>query len=203
MTTARKIAANRQNARHSTGPKTINGKAKSRYNALKSGIYARARLLPGEDGKAYERLSRRLHKRYAPADPVEELLVDQMLGHIWRIGRLERAERAFLQELIEPHTHSMNPRSGTKILRVPQVGNGQFEGQGMNQVLNANHNDEDASHASCLDTAILEAAIPSHESHALVRLGAQRRAHVQDLLALEILLKTTWRKSFEQFCSNA
>ena len=101
MTSLAKIAANRSNARKSTGPKTANGKSRSRFNAVKSGIYAVHRPLLGEDQKAYRRLSRRLRKRYQPRDPVEELLVDQILGHIWRIGRLERAEKAYLQAIHE------------------------------------------------------------------------------------------------------
>ncbi len=36
----RKIAANRQNALKSTGPKTPQGKAYSRTNALKHGLFA-------------------------------------------------------------------------------------------------------------------------------------------------------------------
>ncbi len=39
--TARKIEANRRNALKSTGPRTENGKKKSRYNALKHGILAK------------------------------------------------------------------------------------------------------------------------------------------------------------------
>ena len=39
MTSERKIAANRQNARRSTGPRTDRGKARARRNALeKAGI---------------------------------------------------------------------------------------------------------------------------------------------------------------------
>ncbi len=40
--TARKIEANRRNALKSTGPRTENGKKKSRYNALKHGVPAGA-----------------------------------------------------------------------------------------------------------------------------------------------------------------
>jgi hypothetical protein len=38
MTTAKKIEANRRNAVHSTGPRTMAGKARSRRNALKHGL---------------------------------------------------------------------------------------------------------------------------------------------------------------------
>lgn len=42
----RKIAANRRNARKSTGPRTSAGKARARLNALKAGDLARACLSP-------------------------------------------------------------------------------------------------------------------------------------------------------------
>ena len=38
MTSERKIQANRQNARASTGPKTANGRARSAQNALRHGL---------------------------------------------------------------------------------------------------------------------------------------------------------------------
>ena len=42
MTTERQRQANRQNSRHSTGPKTAEGKAASRANATKHGLSGRA-----------------------------------------------------------------------------------------------------------------------------------------------------------------
>jgi hypothetical protein len=41
--------ANRQNAQHSTGPVTPEGKAAVRLNALTYGLRARSLLIPGED----------------------------------------------------------------------------------------------------------------------------------------------------------
>ena len=50
----RKIASNRANASHSTGPRTPAGKAKTRMNALKHGLRAEQVVIPGEDPKAFE-----------------------------------------------------------------------------------------------------------------------------------------------------
>ena len=44
----RKIEANRANAEKSTGPKTAEGKAMSRMNAIKHGILSREVVLRGE-----------------------------------------------------------------------------------------------------------------------------------------------------------
>ena len=38
MTSPRKIAANRRNAQYSTGPRTPNGKGRSKHNALRHGL---------------------------------------------------------------------------------------------------------------------------------------------------------------------
>ena len=40
-TSAKKVAANRANAQHSTGPRTKRGKDRSKFNALKHGLYAK------------------------------------------------------------------------------------------------------------------------------------------------------------------
>jgi hypothetical protein len=57
MATQRQIEANRKNAKRSTGPKTTDGKAKVKYNALKHGLLADAALLPDEDEAAFCELS--------------------------------------------------------------------------------------------------------------------------------------------------
>ena len=49
MTSEKKIEANRQNERKSTGPKSPEGKAAVRLNALKHGLLSQQVLLPGED----------------------------------------------------------------------------------------------------------------------------------------------------------
>ena len=54
MTSDKQADANRRNARKSTGPKTPEGKAAVRLNALKHGLLANDVLLPGEDESALE-----------------------------------------------------------------------------------------------------------------------------------------------------
>jgi hypothetical protein len=49
MATPAQIAANRANAQKSTGPRTAEGKAASRLNALKHGLDAESLIIPGED----------------------------------------------------------------------------------------------------------------------------------------------------------
>jgi hypothetical protein len=94
VTSERQKAANQANARHSTGPKTLEGKAVIRLNALKHGLLAREVVLPGEDADAFEDLWNRVRADLSPMGPIEELLVDRIVNAMWRLGRLARAETA-------------------------------------------------------------------------------------------------------------
>ena len=57
MATEAQIAANIENAKKSTGPRTNEGKERSRMNALDHGLTARLALLPDEDPASF-RLAR-------------------------------------------------------------------------------------------------------------------------------------------------
>jgi len=94
VTSERQKAANQANARHSTGPKTMEGKAMIRLNALKHGLLAREVVLPGEDADAFEELWNRVRADLSPVGPIEEFLVDRVANIMWRLQRLARAETA-------------------------------------------------------------------------------------------------------------
>src|SRR5918997_7079192 len=92
MSSARKAAANRQNALKSTGPKTPDGKAAVRLNALRHGLLSEEILLPGEDGEALRELAERLRAELQPVGELESILVDRITSLLWRLRRLERVE---------------------------------------------------------------------------------------------------------------
>ena len=73
----RKIEANRRNAARSTGPKSSEGKEKSRRNGCKHGLAA-AVVVPVEEAKALETAIAAWSKQIEPADLAEEALVHQM-----------------------------------------------------------------------------------------------------------------------------
>jgi hypothetical protein len=205
MTSQRKISANRHNAQRSTGPKSARGKARSRYNAVKWGIYWLNRPLTKEDNAAYQRLTRRLLRRYAPSDPVEELIVDQILGHIWRINRLERAERAYLEKIQE--TRCKRAVKFQSFRRPPAKQDSEHSDSSVRaQAL------RDAVYfptCACsqpnisddLDGTFLEAAIDRHETQPLVALAAERSAHLQEILWLQKKLELDRKSSFNHFVS--
>ena len=92
MTSEKKAEANRQNALKSTGPKTPEGKAAVRLNALKHGLRSEEILLPGEDEEALRELGERLRDELQPVGELENLLVDRIISAYWRLRRLGRVE---------------------------------------------------------------------------------------------------------------
>ena len=92
MTSDKKAEANRQNALKSTGPKTPEGKAAVRLNALKHGLLSQEILLPGEDEEALRELGERLRDELQPVGELENLLVDRIIASYWRLRRLGRVE---------------------------------------------------------------------------------------------------------------
>ena len=92
MTSEDKIEANRRNALKSTGPKTPEGKAAVRLNAVRHGLLSTEVLLPGEDGEALRGLGERLGAELQPVGELENLLVDRVVAAVWRLRRLGRVE---------------------------------------------------------------------------------------------------------------
>jgi len=92
----KQIEANRRNAQKSTGPKTSNGRAVSKMNALKHGILSKEAVVHGRCIKESDREFAALHQRFwealMPVGPVEEMLVDQIVTAHWRLRRAMKAE---------------------------------------------------------------------------------------------------------------
>jgi hypothetical protein len=92
MTSDKRAQANRQNALKSTGPKTPEGKAAVRLNAMKHGLLSREVLLPGEDEAALKELGEHLRAELQPVGELESLLVERIVSSYWRLRRLGRVE---------------------------------------------------------------------------------------------------------------
>jgi hypothetical protein len=92
MTSDKKAQANRRNALKSTGPKTPEGKAAVRLNALKHGLRSEEILLPGEDEEALRELDEYLRAELQPVGELENLLLDRIIASYWRLKRLGRVE---------------------------------------------------------------------------------------------------------------
>ena len=83
MATPNQIAANKQNAQKSTGPKSDEGKAKSSLNRLSHGLTSNATIVPGEDPEEFIALLYDLMGEFDPATPTEQILVEKMALNQW------------------------------------------------------------------------------------------------------------------------
>ena len=100
MASEQRIRANRENALRSTGPRTDEGKAAVRFNALKHGLLAEAALLPNEDGAELQRLIESVHAELGPVGEVETQLTDRIVSCLWRLRRVIRVEAGlFVKEM--------------------------------------------------------------------------------------------------------
>jgi hypothetical protein len=107
MSTAAQILANRQNAAHSTGPKSPEGKQISGRNATRHGLTGVFNVLPHENSEDFNDLAARLRDEFQPEGESEDFLVDQMIQSRCRLLRIQRLEAlAFEQILTEPGSSS-------------------------------------------------------------------------------------------------
>src|SRR5437588_6823324 len=82
-----RVDANRENAQHSTGPRTEEGKRVSSLNALRHGFNSSVDVLPGEDMKAYLGLHKDLFQTWQPTGYYETYLIKRLTSYDWRLGR--------------------------------------------------------------------------------------------------------------------
>jgi hypothetical protein len=101
MATPAQVAANRANAQKSTGPRSVEGKFRSRFNALQHGVDANSIVIPGEDPEAYESLAADYRRQYHPSEPSEHFHVESMIQADWLKRRALRLQADLHRILLE------------------------------------------------------------------------------------------------------
>ena len=96
MMSEAKLAANRQNALKSTGPKTAEGKVRSSANALSHGLTAKHFVAQGESVDEFEALSQNVLLAYPPKNELEKHKVERLIELLWKLQRARRYETAIL-----------------------------------------------------------------------------------------------------------
>ncbi len=92
MSSDAKLEANRLNAAKSTGPRTPEGKAIARMNALRHGLLSLTVLLPGEDAEILSGFRERALQQLKPSGEIEQLLADRVVAIAWRLRRAAQIE---------------------------------------------------------------------------------------------------------------
>jgi len=93
----KQLEANRENAKLG-GVKTEEGKAISRYNAIKHGLLTKMVLLPSEDENALIEINKQLRSDLKPASELENILVDRIVANTWRLGRVMKIEKEMMEK---------------------------------------------------------------------------------------------------------
>jgi hypothetical protein len=99
------------------GRRQLRYKSDISLNAVKHGAYAKTKVLPHEDAKERERLTRNMYKDLKPKGVVEENLVDQMIDCLWTAERFKlrlamRQENIFAQ---------LTPTALAQMIEVPEI----------------------------------------------------------------------------------
>ncbi len=83
---------NRENAAHSTGPRSVIGKLASSRNSLQHGLASGQIIIPGEDPSQFEALLNDLLAEHQPSTTTEELLIREMAQSYWLTQRALRLQ---------------------------------------------------------------------------------------------------------------
>ena len=89
------------NAQNSTGPRSVEGKAVTRFNAMKHGLDAASLVIPGEDPAELARRAEEFHREYHPEGPVETDLVEILIRSGWFQVRYARLEAQLYQTIFK------------------------------------------------------------------------------------------------------
>ena len=133
-TSDKQITANQANAKSSTGPNTVEGKAISSRNATTHGMRSSQVVLATEDPIRFAQLRHDFHDTFRPGDAIETKLVDDFVVASWRLDRCILADTAVLDKQVleagelfeldaDDHFHEVlrnlpsNPRHGARQLR--------------------------------------------------------------------------------------
>ncbi len=97
MTSARQVVANKANAKRSTGPRSLKGKARSRSNAQKHGLTAEHILIAGEDASECEVFATEIIEDLMPVGRLEQALAERVAALLWRLNRVSLFEAAVVE----------------------------------------------------------------------------------------------------------
>jgi hypothetical protein len=87
---------NRNNAYHSTGPRTPEGRQRSCLNALRHGLTGQTVVMPAEDLESYQHHIQSFVDEYHPQGATETQLVQSLADAAWRLNRVAVLETNLL-----------------------------------------------------------------------------------------------------------
>src|SRR5258708_25729568 len=98
MATEAQFTANRENAQHSTGPRTPEGRTRSSQNALRFGLFSTKNCVQSEETEEYEALSNALWNNMRARGPVQEMFATEVVRAAWRLRRCAEVEATLAEK---------------------------------------------------------------------------------------------------------
>jgi len=116
VVSSNKVRANRDNAKRSTGPKTLSGKEKVSGNALTHGLTAEKHVIIGESIEEFNTFKDSMFKVYEPLGAHEEEIFIKLVDLLWRLRRVGVIETGIYgNEILEFDAESYKPKASNKI----------------------------------------------------------------------------------------
>jgi hypothetical protein len=137
MASKKQIAANRRNAKKSTGPRTKTGKKRASRNPLKHGLRALDVLTPDESPADYEAFREGGLMDLKPVGFLETELAEKIINTGWRLRRCERIEAGLLGggKHVMEEIEATSPRKFARMLQYNPNGKDQTLSQCLQQML--------------------------------------------------------------------
>lgn len=107
--------------RGTTGPRTQQGKDRSKNNALRHGIFSKVAVLNGESQGEFDSLLKKLRDDRKPEGALEQLLVDKLAILFWRFHRFLIAEGAEIQAGTDFAEWEKKERQRQQLETLPQL----------------------------------------------------------------------------------
>src|SRR5262245_25800181 len=105
MSTIKQFEANRRNSLKSTGPISLEGKDRSRRNAIRHGLTAETVIAAFEDSADYEAFEAAVTAEYDAETAVQRELVLRLSSVLWRLRRSTLIETGLFESIA---ANSMN-----------------------------------------------------------------------------------------------
>jgi len=105
VTSLKKVLANQQNAKNSTGPRTENGKAWAKRNVIKHGLLAENIVTIGENKQVFEEFNQQMLKELQPIDMFSMQIVNKIIQTAWnfkfKVGCMLMKSKAMKEMIIK------------------------------------------------------------------------------------------------------
>jgi len=201
MATDKQIAANRENAKHSTGPKTERGKRRSSRNAFKHGLTAETIIDALENAADYDTLAKAINADYRPRTNFELQLVARLISLLWRLRRAISIESGLidnqhknLRMLNRNGTLEKNDNSGSFYISAPSLVPTLNQPKGETEVDNRSEKRSSKSNAARSFARI--------DGDVFERLGRYETRLWRQTFQIILLLNSVNRGSRDDFCDD-